>query len=512
MTRIFRLSKSKLLSGHQCHKRLWLETHRPELAQVSQSSEHIFRMGHLFGDKARTILGSGQLIEHARDIGQALLETPAALERAVACKTSVYEAAFKYRDVVSRADAFAPNRSGWHLTEVKAATSDKAYFHYDCAVQVWVAEGAGYPVNRVTLALVNKEFVYPGGEDYSGLIRKMDVTDTVKRLTEDVGAVVNDLQTMLSRPAAPGITTGRQCNEPFDCPFIDHCKSTEPPESEFPVELFGQLFGANARHYGWTDALAVPVTALDAKQVKHRQAMLDRRAIFDYTESLLLRAVPYPRHYLDFETVASPVPLWAGTRPYQSIPFQWSCHTEVEPGALVHSEFMDVSGDMPVREFARRLIETVGKFGTVVVYSSFEQRRLDDLCRLVPEYQDELRDMTSRIVDLLQIVRRGYFHPAAGGSYLLNRIAATMCADLDYSTLGEVADGMGAHGAWWHATSPGTPSARRREIIDNMLMYNKHNTLSLAAVYRSMELMRPVVRDELGENPTQVSTVIFSAR
>ncbi|WP_250493785.1 hypothetical protein [Caballeronia sp. GAWG1-1] len=137
MARAVRLSKSKISAGYRCQKRLWLETHRCEQAQVSRGSEHSFRMGHLFGDKARVVLGSGQLIGHARDIGQALRETPAALQRACVENTAVYQAAFEYQDVVSRADAFAPHTGGWHLTEVKASTSAKEYFYYDCAVQVW---------------------------------------------------------------------------------------------------------------------------------------------------------------------------------------------------------------------------------------------------------------------------------------------------------------------------------------------------------------------------------------
>jgi hypothetical protein len=89
MTRTYRLSKSKIMSGLQCHKRLWLEMHKRELAQVSPESEHIFRMGHLFGDRARELMGPGELVAHERDIVKALDETPAALARASANRTVV---------------------------------------------------------------------------------------------------------------------------------------------------------------------------------------------------------------------------------------------------------------------------------------------------------------------------------------------------------------------------------------------------------------------------------------
>ena len=47
------LSKSKILSGWQCHKRLWLETHDPEQAETDASTERRFEIGHEVGDIAR---------------------------------------------------------------------------------------------------------------------------------------------------------------------------------------------------------------------------------------------------------------------------------------------------------------------------------------------------------------------------------------------------------------------------------------------------------------------------
>ena len=35
-----------------------------------------------------------------------------------------------------------------------------------------------------------------------------------------------------------------------------------------------------------------------------------------------LEALPYPRYYLDFETIAPAVPFWAGTRPYSPLAIQ----------------------------------------------------------------------------------------------------------------------------------------------------------------------------------------------
>lgn len=98
-------------------------------------------MGHLLGEKAREILGPGELIGHETDIAQALAETPSVLQRSAASGTFVYEAAFSYQHVVSRADGFVKQADGWHMVEVKASTSVKDYYLHDCAIQAWVAGG-----------------------------------------------------------------------------------------------------------------------------------------------------------------------------------------------------------------------------------------------------------------------------------------------------------------------------------------------------------------------------------
>ena len=35
-----------------------------------------------------------------------------------------------------------------------------------------------------------------------------------------------------------------------------------------------------------------------------------------------------------------PIPLYEGTRPYQTIPFQWSLHAVARDGELTHREFL----------------------------------------------------------------------------------------------------------------------------------------------------------------------------
>jgi len=53
-----RLSKSKLLSAWQCPRKLHLEIHRPELAEIDPATEALFATGHQVGALAKTLYGT----------------------------------------------------------------------------------------------------------------------------------------------------------------------------------------------------------------------------------------------------------------------------------------------------------------------------------------------------------------------------------------------------------------------------------------------------------------------
>ena len=91
------------------------------------------------------------------------------------------------------------------------------------------------------------------------------------------------------------------------------------------------------------------------------------RARLDYADEGGTRQAP-PAHplrygpptcYLDFEAMMPPIPLYEGTRPYQTIPFQWSLHVLADDGTLHHREFLaDADGD-PRHAFAETLIDAL---------------------------------------------------------------------------------------------------------------------------------------------------------
>jgi hypothetical protein len=101
-----------------------------------------------------------------------------------------------------------------------------------------------------------------------------------------------------------------------------------------------------------------------------------------------LKGLRYPLYYMDFETVNPAIPRFAGMRPYDLIPFQWSVHLQRHPGAAPeHFEFLATDSSDPRQAFISTLCDVLGDRGSIVVYSQqFESQRLLDLASWLPGF------------------------------------------------------------------------------------------------------------------------------
>lgn len=478
------LSKSKIMSGLQCHKRLYLEVHRPELVEFSEQAQRAFAIGDEVGDAARGQHPDGTLVAHQENLAIALEYTRQLL--ASPGKLTLFEPAFQHGRTLVRADIFSRDGSAHRLVEVKASTQPKPHYVDDIAIQSWVIEGAGYPLRSAHLAHIDKTFVYPGGGDYHGLFISHDLTGETGAVTEDLPRRVAELQDVL-RGSEPEIDVGAHCNDPYECPFKSHCS---PEKTEYPVGILprgGQLVETLVAE-GYIDLRDVPAERLTKKQ--HQRVWRATRA---GTAELLadsvapLMALPFPRFYLDFETSQFPVPIWAGTRPYEQLPFQWSCHVETADGRLTHMEFLDAGGNAPMRAFAESLIVALGPRGPVLVYSSFERTQINALATRFPDLAAPLAAIVGRLFDLLPVTQAAYYHPQMKGSWSMKAVLPTIAPDLDYGRLGEVQDGGGAQVAYRELIHPATAPERREILMRALKDYCAQDTLGLVRVARHLE-------------------------
>ena len=479
------LSKSKMLAGWQCKKRLWLEIHAPERAEYSAATQRAFSIGHEVGDLARRLFPGGILIGHDTELSAALAQTAELVARPG--PLTLYEGTFRHAGVLIRADIIVRDAAGRvRLVEVKSSTSVKPVNHIDCAVQGWVLAGAGLVPERIELGHVNNQFVYPGGDDYDGLLAFADLTDKVSPLLDEVPRWLTDYREMLAGEM-PEIRVGPQCRNPYECAFIDYCS---PPQPDYPVSRLpgGGKAVWRLLEEGIDDIRDVPPGFLTSEaQEWVRRVTVAGAPELKPAAAEALRKLPWPRYYFDFETVSFAVPVWAGTRPYQALPFQWSCHVETAPGVVAHREFLADGAGPPMRACAESLLEALGETGPVMVYTSYEAGVLKTLAALYPDLAPRLERVAARLYDLHPLVKANYYHPDMLGSWSIKAVLPTLAPELSYAALGEVQEGNAASDAFIEMLAPETSDERRAALRDDLLRYCALDTLAMVRLARALD-------------------------
>lgn len=477
-----RLSKSRIQSGRQCHKRLWLEVHERGAVRWDDAARMRLDEGTAFGELAQDLLGGGLLIDADHfNVLDALAETAVALDRPRKQVSRLFEAAFEYKGVRVRVDALERGLRSDTLIEVKSTTQVKEEHVWDCAIQTWVVRGAGRPLRRILLAHADSGFVYKRKGDYNGLLVAEDITDRVEALLPKIPSIVESLK-KVAAGAMPGISTGAHCHQPYDCPLLAHCQASEPALPDYPVDLLprGGRLVEWLRSEGYLDLRDVPESLLESRLHK-RVATATREGKPFVTKELArtLDAIPYPRFYLDFETIRFVVPRWLKTRPFEQLPFQFSCHIETARKTLRDVWFLDTSGDSPLCAFAERLVEVVGDKGPVLVWNiGFERSCIVALAKRFPKQRAALLQIVDRMIDLLPIYREHYYHRDMLGSWSIKNVLPTIAPDLDYGNL-VVGDGNDAQAAWREAVHAQTSAERQKELRKQLLDYCGRDTMAM---------------------------------
>ena len=484
------LSKSKILAYRQCPRRLWLEVHRPDLKDEGTGPAIAIAAGQEVGALARDLYdpaGTGRLINLPR------LGFPAAFSatmQALETRKPIFEGSFSAGRALALADILLPAKArartaAWRMVEVKSAASVKDVHRDDLALQAHVVRSAGVDLSAVALAHIDSAWVYPGDGRYEGLLTEVDLTDEVAQRSHEAQSWIVEASRIADQPAMPDATTGSQCSHPYDCGFYGYCSSLEP-QVEMPISWLPRLSKQIWVAQGVRDMRDIPDDALNDVQRRVRDCTVGDKIYFDRKGAKAdLAEHILPGYFLDFETIQFAVPVWAGTRPYQQIPFQYSLHVLTPQGSLDHAEFLDLSGGDPSRPFAEHLIGHCANRGPVFVYhASFETSRLAELAQRFPDLARRLEAIRARVVDLLPIARNRYYHPAQEGSWSIKAVLPAAVPGLSYRKLDGVQNGGDAQQAFLEAIRVETRAERRTVLRQQLLAYCALDTYAMVRLWQ----------------------------
>ena len=486
------LSKSKYLAGCQCVRRVWLTCRAPELAaEPDAAKQAIFDLGHGVGRRAHELFPGGVLVsqeawEHAEAIERtrALLADPAV--------PAIFEAAFEHAGVRIRADVLERLPNGrFGLREVKASASVKPVHVDDCALQQHVLEGCGLHIPSVELVHVNREYVREAGNiDWPGFFVRADLTAEVAAALPGVRERLPRLHAVVRAPSAPEIEPSAHCFAPYECEFWGHCTRNKPDDWIFHLPRITKQFEA-LRAAGVERIIDIPdEPPLSALHLRIRAALRTGRLRVEPGLGDALRTTGPPAHYLDFETTSPAIPLYPGTRPYETIPFQWSLHSDAGNASLRHREFLADGAADPRREFAQTLVAAVsGDDAPVLVYSSYESTQLGRLADLYPDLAPALCRIRDRLFDLLPVVRSHLYHPGFDFSFSIKNVAPALAPGLGWNDLDTIAEGASASAAFAALAAGLTPTTEREPLRAALRAYCARDTLALARVHGALREM-----------------------
>ena len=494
-------SKSKLMALRQCPKRLWLEVHHPELRTDSAQSERSFQIGHAVGDIARAIYDpaqQGALIDVQTEGFAAAFERSAQLLRTA---QPVFEAGFSAGGALAFADVMLPvapsgaNKRGtkselaWRMVEVKSSTQVKDYHRDDVAVQAYAARSAGVRLSAVSVAHIDNTWVYPGQQNYQGLLVEEDLSAEAFGRQAEVTAWIAQAHDVVAQAQEPSIAVGSHCDVPYACGFYRHCSRNEP-QPEYPVVWLPHISRQRVQalaEQGIDDLRCVPDDQLNPRQQRVKSHTSAGTVYFDARGAAQdLAPFPLPLQFLDFETIQFAVPIWAGTRPYQQIPFQYSLHT-LAPGAqLLHHDFLDTSGQDPSRALAVSLIAHCGSCdGAIFAYNAgFEKSCINGLAARFADLSAALRAINDRIHDLLPVARNRYYHPSQQGSWSIKAVLPAAVPALRYGDLDGVQDGGMAMDAFLETLHPDTGAAQKERLRTQLLAYCQLDTYAMVKLWQ----------------------------
>ena len=480
------VSKSRYVAGLQCLKRLYLESHAPELRDASRPSDELLaEAGIAVGALARRRVPGGVRVDGDVPWEEAVAATARLL--ADPAVPAIYEGAFEHAGGRIRTDILVRvEPDAFELVEVKLGSRVRQRHETDLAFQLGVLEGAGVRILRAGLLLLDREYVHAGGPpDLTRLFTLADLTEQARAATADVAGRLPAMLAAVAADAAPAVGVGAHCLLPRRCPFHGHCHVDPPthPVSELPRVTPEQLVELAARGVDDIRRLPLDLPGLTPLQRRAHDVVRSGRPFRDPAVGAALAAIRPPAHFVDFETFAPAVPVYPGTRPFEQVPFQWSDHVLEADGTLTHREFLhDGDGD-PRRVFAESLIAATDGAGSLVTYSSFESDVLLALAEELPDLAPALLDRERRIVDLLPIVREHCYHPDLHGSFSIKSVLPAFVPGLGYGDLA-IRDGLAASRAHAELVDPTTSPARRAELRAQLLAYCGRDTEAMVALYR----------------------------
>lgn len=494
------LSKSEYMMFLRHPAWAWLKKHdKSKLPDVDQNTQAVFDMGHKFEEYAEKLMPDG--VRLGFDDYDEYLDLPEKTRQTIADGAKVifqgrFEAIIKNKalpkdnsitciiDVLHILDDKTVE-----LYEIKSSTKAKPDHIKDLAFQRAVLEGAGYKVKSCSVMFVNNQYAKKGDIDEHEFVGIADVSRQVDDIIEQTRLDIIKALVTVNNEDCPDLSPGRAGPGGFQY-WLDiymHINKKLPKYSIYKFGFLGSTKIGLLEEAGIKDFSKVPDTiALSRKQRLQAEAIRLKKPIIQVEPiKEFLEKLEYPLYFLDYETMGGLLPYFDGMRPYQQMPFQYSLHYIEKPGGKIkHKEYLHKEATNPGFEVAKNLLKDIGEKGTVLVWNMmFEKGMNNTMGRNWPEFEQPMRDINQRIVDLMTpFASDWYAHPDFYGSSSIKNVLPALVPELSYKDL-DVNDGQAAQRIWQDTVLDGNNEDQKGKILSDLIEYCKLDTLAMVKIW-----------------------------
>jgi hypothetical protein len=475
------INKAEWLLAGQCPAMAWFGLRAPQEAP-DEAARFRMKQGQEIGALAREVFPDGILVSR--------LDTKSSAELTktlLSAKTSViFEATFQSDAFVAKADIVQREKEGWHFVEVKSRFSDTKRIDElvdDLAYTVTVAKRTGVQIERASLMLLAREYRF-GGTPQT-LFHCIDVTKEVLDRVAEFEGSANSMATALvadTPPVAKLVSACRDCSS-----FATKCIGAKIEHTVLEIPSLHHKKLKRLSDEGIVNLADLPEDiGLNERQERAKDSALSGNRVVESDLAAALAGIQWPCFYLDFETVATVLPLYEGHGCHQQVLTQFSIHRRDDIASdLVHSEYLaDPCRDCQ-REVAEALVQALEATGSVIVYSSFEKTRIAALRDSLPDLAEPLQRILDRLVDLYPLITDNIYYPEFKGSFSIKTVLPALVPELSYAGLdvrnGDTAIARFARMARGEITGESAIETRRQ-----LLEYCKLDTLAMVRLHEAL--------------------------
>lgn len=485
------VSKTTYVESRECIKKAWLNLHRPELAQKNAIST-LARMesGRKVGELARTLYPEGVFGTQRDDSPEDAAERTLKLMRQG--QPVIFEARLQSEHCLAKVDILRKGSDGWIIDEVKSAMVKqpdkfKPKHQHDIAFQFAVARSISLPVESARIVAIDGSFFWDGNTiDASQLLCATDMTAYCESNLSEVMAHLPILAEALGSECEPEVETNTHCK---GCEFHAYCHQNQ---AKFDVVFLPKIKSdqvTELRAEGLPTIDLIPSNhkvLTESRKKLHEAVVTGRPQISDKLDSAL-RDLRFPAAFIDYETCSPAIPIFPGTRPYQSLCFQWSAHlmesAESEP---VHLEFLADGACDPRAEFCETLWKALKDYESIVHFSKFEISQVKFMAESGISYAADLYGhISANTFDLQKVVLDHVCFAEFLGRTSIKVVLPVLVPALSYKEL-EIADGDAASAAFLRIVSSGTSEVERTQLRNALRAYCKQDTLAMVEIYRAL--------------------------